>query len=141
MDQSLLLHHTSVVGSPRPSADGHSREHSRQYSILSAATATTSRFSQPSDPLLPAVDSDAYHDMSAYQLHPENEGGGTHWHHSLHLEGDPITEHEKRQYWELSVRKRMRRLRVAKRVTFAIIGMFKSCTVMACTPTDVVLRL
>ncbi|KAI0310066.1 hypothetical protein OF83DRAFT_917596 [Amylostereum chailletii] len=113
--------------SPPPSTDSHSHQHSRQLSSLSTTTVTTSRFSQPTDPLLPTVDSDAYHDMLSRQpLHPD--GRSPRWHSDLRLTGDPITAAEKRGYWERSVRRRLRRLRTVKGTSLLVIAVWSVYT-------------
>ncbi|KAI0263181.1 hypothetical protein BC834DRAFT_971467 [Gloeopeniophorella convolvens] len=94
-------------------------------SSLSMATLTTTSHSHhPSEPLLHST---AYQEMLARQpLHPDAPHVA--WSPDLLFGGDPVPRAEERGYWEMKLRRRLRRLRLLKGVLLSIIGSWASYT-------------
>lgn len=100
-----------------------SRAHqSRQLSSISSVTLNTASENSHA-PLVPGVDSftesSAYLDLLTRQPPHPSEGSAI---TQLSLHGDPITDRERRTVWERAVRKRLRRLKWARRLLRGVIG-------------------
>ncbi|KAJ2965894.1 hypothetical protein NUW54_g13963 [Trametes sanguinea] len=98
--------------------------HMRQLSSVSSVTlqTSTSEHSHPTEPLIHpgSSESSVYLDLLARQpTHPSSppptRGTG------LTLQGDPVTQRERRNIWERAVRRRLQRLRWAGRALTVII--------------------
>ncbi|KAI0043407.1 hypothetical protein FA95DRAFT_1563318 [Auriscalpium vulgare] len=91
---------------------------------MSAITVTTSAaHSHPTEPLLHASTpyASTFHDLLTRQPpHPDTRSPT--WDMPLSLEGDPVTAHERRGYWERTARKRLRRLRAVDGAILLAIG-------------------
>ncbi|KAH9943904.1 hypothetical protein B0H21DRAFT_747516 [Amylocystis lapponica] len=127
---ALYLHQALFATEPSTPIRAHRSltvrsSHDRHLSSVSSATLRTSNsdHSQPTEPLLHPLDSESsvYLDLLSRQpQHPAGPENGSHV--GLSLEGDPVTLSERRSLWERVVRRRLRRLRWAKRILLAVIG-------------------
>ncbi|KAI0369331.1 hypothetical protein BV20DRAFT_1079338 [Pilatotrama ljubarskyi] len=129
MAAAVFLHNAIFTTEPPPPASLAHRApnrrgpHDRQLSSVSSVTlqTSTSEHSHPTEPLIHpgSSESSVYLDLLARQpTHPSSpppRGLG------LTLQGDPVTPRERRNLWEQSVRKRLKRLRWAGRVLLGII--------------------
>ncbi|KAI8990371.1 hypothetical protein BD414DRAFT_483405 [Trametes punicea] len=122
---SLAHAHAHRSGPTSPGGGSHRRSlHTRQLSSVSSVTLQTSasEHSHPTESLIHpgSSESSVYLDLLARQpTHPSSppptSGVG------LTLQGDPVTQRERRSLWERTVRRRLKRLRWAGRVLTAII--------------------
>lgn len=137
---ALYLHNAMFSpDTPHPpipsSADIYTPQHSRHRSSQSTATMTPSsrtsgsEFSHPTEPLLQpdTYGSMAYADILSRQpTHPNGPQPG--WDMGLSLVGDQPTMDERKDFWERTVRRRLKRLRVTKGALELLIG--KYCAVV-----------
>lgn len=125
---ALYLH--NVVFTPEPSENSRSSPfpHSRNLSTVSGTTlhASPSECSHPTEPLLHPTtpDSLAYIDLFSRQPTLVDEPGPLEWGPNPTLLGDPPTLREKKNFWERTLRKRLRRLRLLMRVLELIFGTY-----------------
>ncbi|OBZ74938.1 hypothetical protein A0H81_05510 [Grifola frondosa] len=99
--------------------------HERQPSSVSSVTfqTATSEHSHPTEPLIQrSSGSSAYLDLLSRQPNHPDHGPRDSFNSGLSLRGDPVTPQEVRSHWERSVRRRLRRLRWAKRTLLVVIG-------------------
>ena len=131
---ALYLHH--AIFSPEashttlPSAGVYSPQHIRDLSsqstvtvIPSFRTSRDSEFSHPTEPLLHPDTSGflAYADLLSRQpTHPGGPQPG--WDLGLSLAGDPPTTKERKDTWERTIKLRLRRLSLTKRVLESLMG-------------------
>ena len=124
---AALYLHQALFANDTPPPTAQPYRNSRGAYDLSLSTATlrtsSSEHSHPTEPLLtgPYAPSIAYQDILANQP-VLSEANRTSWTTGLSLAGDPVTSTERKRQWERLVRKKLRRLRWAKRVLEAIIG-------------------
>lgn len=123
---ALYLHQALFANdTPPPTAQPHRNSHGAHDLSLSAATLrnSTSEHSYPTEPLLlgPYASTPAYQDILANQP-IYSEANRTSWATGLSLLGDPVTSTERKRHRERLVRRRLRRLRWAKRVLRSVIG-------------------
>ena len=126
---ALYLHHALFTpDSPSPPSVAHRSSHgSHHYSSPSSATlrTSTSEHSHPTEPLLngPYLQAAAYQDILANQPVYSEVSRTTSWTTAgLSPSGDPVTSRERRGQWERFVRRKLRRLRWAKRGFKGVIG-------------------
>ncbi|CCM00702.1 uncharacterized protein FIBRA_02742 [Fibroporia radiculosa] len=115
-----LLAHTSGTSSR---ASSPYTRHLSSVSTVTLRTASHSDHTYPSEPFLHTlgVESPAYFDLLARQPnHPSVPSTPSNI--ALSLEGDPLTEGEKRCQWICRIEKRLRRLQWAKRLLLSTIG-------------------
>ncbi|TFK36062.1 hypothetical protein BDQ12DRAFT_687244 [Crucibulum laeve] len=112
---ALYLHNALHSTESSETARGPSYHHSRNLSTVSSTTlhASTSGHSQPTEPLLytQAPISSVYYDFPDQIPREEEQPPILEWAQTLTLEGDPVSPREKRSLWELSTRRRLKRMR------------------------------
>ena len=111
--------HNNKKQDPRPP------QRPRRIRSLSAGSLRTvpSDYNHPTEPLLRSGTSEsiAYRDLLSRQPpHPDGPQAG--WDVGLNLDGDPPTVQERRTHRELWLRRRLRRLRMAKATLEVIFG-------------------
>ena len=96
--------------------------HDRHISSQSSVTlhTSTSEHSHPTEPLLQG-ESSAYRDLLSRQP-PHPSGPRTGWETALSLEAEPVSNSERRKLSDLSLRKRIRRLRWASKGVLYLMG-------------------
>ncbi|KAF8999878.1 hypothetical protein BDQ17DRAFT_1427609 [Cyathus striatus] len=119
--------HDSMIATeqhnPRPLS------HTRNLSTVSSTTLhpSTSDHSQPTEPLLhqPITESSSttFHDIPERPpVIPDRSLSGPAWERSIVLDGEPVSQREKKGLWELAVRRRLKRLRILKGAFECFIG-------------------
>lgn len=109
---ALYLHNAIHTSEPSNSSYNSHPPHNRNVSTVSSATlhTSTSEYSHPTEPLLRSSTSIAYLDLLSRQpSHPSGPQAG--WTTSLSLNGDPVTERERKDFREHHVKQRLRLLK------------------------------
>ncbi|KIP03030.1 hypothetical protein PHLGIDRAFT_130393 [Phlebiopsis gigantea 11061_1 CR5-6] len=125
---ALYLHHAlfaSETPAPPPlSRPSNGLQHQLSLSSVTVRT-STSEHSHPTEPLLhgPYPQAAAYQDILASQP-IYSETSRTSWTTGLSLTGNPVTSRERKRQWERQVRRKLRRLRWAKRVLRGVIAVW-----------------
>lgn len=120
---------SSIPASPDPYTPHHGRHRSSHSSFTVAPSfrTSTSEFSHPTEPLLhPEISgSHAYSDLLSRQpAHPSGPQPG--WDMGLSLVGDQPTMRERKDFWERTVKKRLRRLRFTKLAMEMLLGAYSN---------------
>ena len=124
---ALYLHQALFANDslPTPVQAHRSSRGPHDYPTLSAVTlrTSTSEHSHPTEPLLhgPYPQDSAFQDILSSQP-VYSESSRTSWNTGLSLSGDPLTPLERKSHRERLVRRKLRRLRWARRVLRGIIG-------------------
>ena len=119
---------------PQASSNRHSRHQGRQLSSFSSATLNTTSENSHAPLVDSYADSSAYLDLLSRQPpHPSESSAIT----ELSLHGDPVTDRERRTHWEHAVRRRLHRLKWARRIFRAIICELGATVSIACVITNI----
>jgi len=121
---AVYLH--NAIWTTDPFGNPTSHPHNRNLSSLSNTTlrtVTSEQSSHPTEPLLRSTTSEslAYLDLLSRQpTHPDGPQAG--WDLGLNFEGDQTTMQERKVYHDKSMRRRIRRLRLAKSILELVMG-------------------
>ncbi|KAF9450515.1 hypothetical protein P691DRAFT_810202 [Macrolepiota fuliginosa MF-IS2] len=123
---ALYLHNAVFTPETPDTARSPPFPHSRNVSTISGTTlhASASESSHATEPLLQPItpDSLAYIDLFSRQPTLIDEAGPLEWGPHPTLLGDPPTLREKKNFWERTLRKRLKRLRILMRTLELIFG-------------------
>jgi hypothetical protein len=124
---ALYLHNAIHSTETSSSSRSPSSPHNRNISTISSTTlrTSTSEHSHPTEPLLHSGTSEsvAYLDLLSRQPVYPHGPQPTHS-RSLSLDGDPATMRERKGYWERTVKRRLRRLKLWKGSLELVLGVF-----------------